>query len=85
MFSLDDSVFALPLAIAAVIGGTAATYTYEHRPAFGGRLATGACTGVAALGVVGFGLAMRLGLTMETIVLSAVIVSSPALLFLSPR
>ena len=83
MLSFDGSVFAFALALAAVIGGTTATYSYDPRSAFGGRLVTGACTGFAALGVVGFALAMRLGLTPQTLVLSGLIVSSPALLFVS--
>ena len=83
MLSFDGSVFAFALALAAVIGGTAATYSYDPRSSFGGRLVTGACTGFAALGVVGFALAMRLGLTPQTLVLSGLIVSSPALLFVA--
>ncbi|MDQ3907266.1 MAG: hypothetical protein M3268_02865, partial [Acidobacteriota bacterium] len=55
------STFAIILAIAAVSGGTLATYLYDERAHPAARLAAGAATGLAALGLVGFVLASLLG------------------------
>ena len=69
--------FSLLLALAAIAGGTAATYFYERDAMLSSRLAAGTATGLAALGLVGFILASFLGLNSTTLLLSGLVVASP--------
>ena len=86
MPALDGSgVFVLVLATAALLGGTVATYAFDSRTSFGWRLVSGACIGHAALGLIGFSLALRFGLTAWVLVLASALAASPALLLLSNR
>jgi hypothetical protein len=70
-------LMALLLALAAIAGGTLATYLYdEDSPPFV-RLFTGACTGFAALGLAGFLFASILGMTALALVLATAVVLTP--------
>jgi hypothetical protein len=68
---------ALILALVAIASGTLVTYLYDHDAHPFARLAAGTCTGLAALGLVGFIFASFLGLTPASILLSAAVVAAP--------
>jgi hypothetical protein len=75
----------LPLAVSAatLVGGVAATYCYDRRTPLAWRIASGACTGLAALGLIGFCLAMRFGLTARVVAIAGILTAAPTgLLFL---
>jgi hypothetical protein len=83
---LDGSaVTPILLFLAAVAGGSLATYSYDPRMPPLARVADGLALGLAALGLVGFALAMRWGLTGIVIATSAVVVACPGALLLSAR
>lgn len=65
------------LALVAITSGALVTYLYDRDAHFFARLAAGACTGLAALGLVGFVFASFLGLTPASLILSAVVVAAP--------
>ncbi|HEV2882406.1 MAG TPA: hypothetical protein VGX24_14095 [Pyrinomonadaceae bacterium] len=65
------------LALVVIASGALVTYLYDRDAHFFARLAAGACTGFAALGLVGFIFASFLGLTTASIIISAVIVAAP--------
>lgn len=77
-------LFAVGLILIATAGGAALTYLYDRRAPVAARLCMGACTGLAALGLVGFLLASFLGLTPLALILSAAVLASPLLLLLRP-
>ncbi len=68
---------ALILALVAIASGTLVTYLYDHDAHPFARLAAGACTGLAALGLVGFIFASFLGLTHASLLLSTVVIAAP--------
>jgi hypothetical protein len=68
---------ALILALVAVLSGALVTYLYDRDAHLLARLAAGACTGLAALGLCGFVLASFLGLTDASVLISAVVVAAP--------
>lgn len=70
------------LALLAIASGTLVTYLYDRDAHFLARLAAGACTGFAALGLVGFVFASFLGLTPASLILSAVVIAAPLALLL---
>lgn len=70
------------LALLAIASGTLVTYLYDRSAHFFARLAAGACTGFAALGLVGFVFASFLGLTPASLILSAAVVGAPLALLL---
>ncbi|MCA1635910.1 MAG: hypothetical protein LC802_20020 [Acidobacteria bacterium] len=72
--------FALLLALVAIAGATLLTYLYDREALFWSRLASGVCTGMAALGLAGFVLASWLGLTPVTLVAAGALVGSPLVL-----
>jgi hypothetical protein len=74
-------VISLALLLLVTASGTLATYAYDDVANFPARLCMGACTGIAALGLIGFILASFLGLTPPAIVLTLVVLAAP-LLFL---
>src|SRR3989442_98511 len=79
-------ILSLTLALFVTASGALATYIYDRDASLGARLCTGACTGLAAFGLIGFVLASLLGLTPSAIALATVITASPfALLFDSAR
>ncbi len=70
----------LALALLCTVSGALATYLYDEGASLGTRLCTGACVGLAALGLLGFVLASFLGLTPLTISLTAgILMIVPAL------
>src|SRR5260370_26318898 len=73
---------ALALSLIATAGGAFITYTYDDDAPLASRLCSGTCIGIAALGLVGFVLALFLGLTFLTIALTAMLVGAPLLLLL---
>jgi hypothetical protein len=73
-------VFSLALILMATLAGALASYLYDEDAPLLARLCAGACTGLAALGLLGFVFASLLGLTPLTITLTALVVASPLLL-----
>jgi hypothetical protein len=71
------TIFASILALAAVCGGTVASYLYDEDAHPAARLASGVPVGLAALGLVGFVLASFLGLNQLSLTLSALVVAAP--------
>ncbi|MGH9902517.1 MAG: hypothetical protein ACRD68_11985, partial [Pyrinomonadaceae bacterium] len=69
--------FAFLLGVVAIAGGTLVTYFYDRDAPLMARLCAGACTGWAALGLVGFIVAALLGLTPLTLFITAVITAAP--------
>jgi hypothetical protein len=76
-------ILSLALALLATAGGALATYAYDEGASLAARLCTGACTGLAAFGLIGFVLASFLGLTPLTITIAAVAVAAPVALLLN--
>ena len=70
-------IISLVLVLFATACGVVATYLYDRDASFGTRLCTGVCTGMAGLGLICFVLAMFLGLTVPTIILSAIVLAAP--------
>ena len=78
-------VISLALVLLVTGGGTLLTYLYDEGCVFAARLCTGACIGIASLGLVGFVFASFLGLTPLSILLTAVVVGVLPLLTLRNR
>lgn len=73
-------ITSLALALLCTACGVFATYLYDEGAPFAVRLCTGACVGLAALGLVGFVIASFLGLTTLAIGLTVVVLLiAPAL------
>ena len=77
---IAEMLLTLSVASAAILGGTLATYLYEDRASFAWRLSAGACTGLVAIGIIGFCLASWFGLTLLTSILAAGLAASPLVL-----
>jgi len=83
---IAEMLLTLSVASAAILGGTLATYAYDDNASLAWRLCAGACTGLVAIGMVGFSLASWFGLTLLTSILAAGLAASPlALLSSRPR
>ena len=67
----------LLLALLVTLSGTIATYLYDDNATLGARLCSGACLGLAALGMAGFVVASIIGLSGVAVLLSAAIICSP--------
>lgn len=67
----------LLLALLVTLSGTIATYLYDDNATLGARLCSGACVGLAALGMAGFVVASIIGLSGVAVLLSAAICCSP--------
>jgi hypothetical protein len=65
------------LALVAIASGALVTYLYDRDAHFFARLAAGACTGFAALGLAGFVFASFLGFTNASLILSAAVIAAP--------
>ncbi len=76
---------ALLLVLLATACGTLATYLYEEDAPLSARLSMGVCTGFAALGLLGFIFSSFLGLTLLSLVLTAVVMAAPLLLLRNER
>jgi hypothetical protein len=70
------------LALLAIASGALVTYLYDRDAHFFARLAAGACTGFAALGLAGFIFASFLGLAPASLILSAALIAAPLALLL---
>jgi hypothetical protein len=75
-------IISLALVLLVTASGTLASYLYDEDVNFAARLCAGACIGIAALGLVGFGLASFLGLTPLAILLALLIIVALPLLSL---
>ncbi len=78
-------IISIAIVLLVTACGTLATYLYDQRTAFAVRLCTGACIGIAALGLVGFVLASLLGLTAISIALTLAVLSLITLSLLNPH
>jgi hypothetical protein len=70
-------IISLVLALFVTASGTITTYLYDEGASFASRLCTGGCTGLAALGLVGFVIASFLGLTPLAIALTVLVLAIP--------
>ena len=77
-------IISLVLAMLVTASGTITTYLYDESAAFSSRLCTGACVGLATLGLIGFVFASFLGLTPLAISLTVIVLSMPILLLKDP-
>lgn len=75
-------LLALALALIAIAGGTLATYLYDETSSPAARVCSGACLGLAILGIAGFFLASMLGLATASLTLAAAVTLSPLALLL---
>ncbi len=73
-------IISLVLTLLVTASGTIATYLYDEGASFATRVCTGACTGIAALGFVGFVFASFLGLTSASIVMTSAVLALPFLI-----
>lgn len=73
-------IISLALSLLAIASGTLLTYTFDEGAPLASRLCSGACIGFAAMGLIGFVIALFLGLNPYTIGLTGMIVALPALL-----
>ncbi len=79
-------IIALAVALLATAAGALATYLYDDAAPLASRICTGCCTGLAALGLIGFILALVAGLSPLTIGVALILIISPGLLVLrSPK
>src|SRR5258708_36402115 len=77
-------IISLALFLIAIASGALLTYTWDEDAPLASRLCTGTCIGFALLGLIGFTLALLIGLTTATLVVTAVVLASPALLLRKP-
>jgi hypothetical protein len=78
-------IISLALVLLATAGGTLAIYLYDEAAPFGARLCSGACIGIATLGLVGFIFATFFGLTPLTILLTLGVLVLPAFSLRHPK
>ncbi len=77
-------IISLALLLLVTASGTLATYAYDDSGNFPARLCTGACTGIAALGLIGFIVASFLGLTPVAILFTLVVLATPTAFLKNP-
>ncbi len=70
-------IASLLLALLVTLSGTVATYLYDEDASLGSRLCSGACLGLATLGLTGFIVASFIGLSNVAVLISAAICCSP--------
>jgi hypothetical protein len=75
----------LVLSLIAIASGALLTYTWDEEAPLASRLCTGTCIGFALLGLIGFALALSIGLTTTTLVVTALLLATPALLLRNPE
>jgi len=73
-------IVSLLLSLIAIASGYVLTYTYEEDEPLASRLCAGACIGFALMGLIGFVVALGLGLYGITLALTAVLTAGPLLL-----
>ena len=72
--------FTLALTLIATTSGALLTYLYDEDASLAARVCAGACTGLAALGLLGFIFASFMGLGALSLSLSAAVLAAPVLL-----
>ena len=75
----------LALSFIAIASGALLTYTWDEDAPLASRLCTGACIGFALLGLIGFVLALLIGLTTASLAVTALMLAMPALLLRNPQ
>ena len=75
-------IVSLLLSLIAIASGYVLTYTYEEDEPLASRLCAGACIGFALMGLIGFVVALGLGLYGITLALTAVLTATPLLLLI---
>ncbi|MGZ5483863.1 MAG: hypothetical protein ACXWID_18015, partial [Pyrinomonadaceae bacterium] len=75
-------IVSLLLSLIAIASGYVLTYTYEEDEPLASRLCAGACIGFALMGLIGFVVALGLGLYGITLALTAVLTAAPLLLLI---
>jgi hypothetical protein len=78
-------ILSLLIALLVTVSGAVATYVYDRGASLAARLCTGACTGLAAFGLIGFVLALSMGLTPWSIALATIVTASPLALLSDPN
>ncbi len=78
-------IISLALLLLVTASGTLATYAYDEVGNFPARLCTGVCTGIAALGLIGFIVASFLGLTPLAILLTLGVLAAPLVILRNSR
>ena len=73
-------IISLALSFIAIASGALLTYAWDEDAPLASRLCTGACIGFALLGLIGFVLALMIGLTSSTLAVTALLLATPALL-----
>jgi len=73
-------IVSLALSFIAIASGALLTYTYDEEARLASRLCSGACVGFGAMGLIGFILALFLGLNIVTLALTAMVLATPLLL-----
>lgn len=77
-------ILSLALVLLVTLSGAVATYLYDENASLGTRLCTGACTGLAAFGLIAFIFASLLGLGPSAIILAALFTSAPFAILIDP-
>jgi hypothetical protein len=75
-------IVSLALSLIAIASGYVLTYTYEEDEPLASRLCAGACIGFALMGLIGFIVALGLGLYGITLALTAALTAAPLLLLI---
>jgi len=73
-------LISLALSLIAIASGALLTYTWDEDAPLASRLCTGACIGFGLLGLIGFAISLLIGLTTATLVVTALLLATPALL-----
>src|SRR6266581_1947397 len=78
-------IISLGLSFIAIASGALLTYTYDEDAPLASRLCSGACLGLALMGLVGFVFASLLGLNEISIGLTELVLATPFLLFMNEQ
>ena len=78
-------ITSLALSFLAIASGTVLTYIYDKDAPLASRLCSGACIGFGALGLIGFILALFLGLNSFSIILIAAILAASFLILIDKQ
>jgi len=73
-------LISLALSLIAIASGAILTYTWDEDAPLASRLCTGTCIGFGLLGLLGFALALLIGLTAATLCVTALLLATPLLL-----
>lgn len=78
-------IISLALSLIAIASGAILTYTWDEDAPLASRLCTGTCIGFALLGLIGLVLALMIGLSTATLIVTAVLLATPTLLLRRPK